>query len=580
MSTRRSVAAARLVLVAAALAVAMTWPLAPGLATRGRVDTYDGYFSLWNVAWVAHSLTTSPARLYDANIFYPHRTTLAYSEANIGAGVLAVPAWLATRNPLAAHNSVVLLAFVLSFAGAYFLARYLGAQTLVAMAAGAAFAYCPFIFARFAHIQLLLTAGLPFSLLAMHALLDRPSWTRAVLLGVVIFMQGLSCAYYGVSIGMTVGIGVLYYAVARGEWRSARYWLRVTLAATVAVALILPFFLPYLRIQADTGFTRSLRDASMYSANWQAWLASASWLHRQWLGAIEGFSEVLFPGIVATLGGVWGFISLWRAQPLSKRPATVRPEVRDGARDEARNDEAPNGSRAGVGRPRETAGFYGLVAALAFWASLGPKAGLYTALFYTVPVFSFLRAPARFGILVALALVVLAAVAFARWSASRPPVLARRLALVALVVVVAELFRAPVGLPRVPPMNGAFRLLAQMPRGVLVELPFFWIRSDFPRHAEYMFYSTAHWQPLVNGYSDHIPAEFRSLAPPVNTFPSEHAFALLKGLRVRYVAVHLNYYDRRSREKLEAALERFREYLRPLHQEGDVWLYEIVAWPR
>ena len=43
-----------------------------------------------------------------------------------------------------------------------------------------------------------------------------------------------------------------------------------------------------------------------------------------------------------------------------------------------------------------------LMAALALWASLGPAAGLYTAFFHTIPVFSLLRAPARFGVLVAL----------------------------------------------------------------------------------------------------------------------------------------------------------------------------------
>lgn len=559
MSTRRAIAAARFALVAAVLAVVMTWPLAPGLGTRGRIDTYDGYFSLWNIAWVAHALTSAPTRLYDANIFYPHRTTLAFSEANLGAGVAAIPVWLATGNPLAAHNSVVFLSFVLSLTGAYLLARYLGAPRLVATAAGVAFAYCPFIFARFPHIQLLLTAGLPFSLLAMHALVDRPTPWRAIVLGLALFAQGISCAYYGVSIGLTVGVGVLYYAVARGAWTSGRYWLLTALAAFVALGLILPFFLPYLRIQEDTGFTRSLRDASMYSANWQAWLASASWVHRQWLDAIAGFSEVLFPGILTTMGAIAGAVYLWT-----------------GGRGSA--ERAP--ARAGVDRPRETAGFYGLVALLAFWASLGPKAGLYTLLFYTVPVFSLLRAPARFGILVVLALVMLAAVALGRWLQTRSPAAGRRVPLVVLALLVAELFRAPVGLPEVPPMNGAFRLLGQMPRGVVVELPFFWIRSDFPRHAEYMFYSTAHWQPLVNGYSDHIPAEFRSLAGPINTFPSEHAFSLLKGLRARYVVFHLNYYDRRSREKLMAGIERFGDSLRPLHQEGDVWLYEIVAWPR
>ena len=35
------------------------------------------------------------------------------------------------------------------------------------------FAFCPFVFAHTAHIQLLMTAGLPFTLLAFHRLPGR-----------------------------------------------------------------------------------------------------------------------------------------------------------------------------------------------------------------------------------------------------------------------------------------------------------------------------------------------------------------------------------------------------------------------
>ena len=82
-----------------AAAVLMTWPLATGLGHLGRTqNSGDGRFAVWNVAWVAHALVTNPADLYDANIFYPHRQALAFSEANIGAGTLAVPVWWRPRN--------------------------------------------------------------------------------------------------------------------------------------------------------------------------------------------------------------------------------------------------------------------------------------------------------------------------------------------------------------------------------------------------------------------------------------------------------------------------------------------------
>ena len=54
---------------------------------------------------------------------------------------------------------------------------------------------------------------------------------------------------------------------------------------------------------------------------------------------------------------------------------------------------------------------YGSIAILTLWATLGPRAGLYTLFYDTIPIFSFLRAPERMGIVVMLCLAVLAAFA-------------------------------------------------------------------------------------------------------------------------------------------------------------------------
>ena len=75
--------------------------------------------------------------------------------------------------------------------------------------------------------------------------------------------------------------------------------------------------------------------------------------------------------------------------------------------------------RDGVGLKRDEARFYIGLAVFTLWLTLGPKAGLYTLLYYTVPVFSFLRAPARIGIVVTLALVVVGSHVLAPWLRSR-----------------------------------------------------------------------------------------------------------------------------------------------------------------
>lgn len=543
MRVRGLAEATGVVLAGVLLTAVLTYPLAFQIDRVARTNTDDGRWSIWVVSWVAHALTSDPAGVYQANIFYPQRNALAFSEANLVEGLIGAPVWAVTRNPYTTHNVVALISFVIAFAGAYYLARHLTGSRGGAAVAAVLFAFSPFTFARTAHIQLLFTGGIPFCLLAFHRLVDRPTVMRAVALGLLLWLQALACAYYGIFAGLMVGLGTLVVATSRRRWRDRDYWVAIALAAFVSVALTVPFFLPYLSVQQDAGFARTLEDAQMYSADAGAWFASSAWAHRWWLPWIEPFNEVLFPGFIAILLGLTGAV-------IARREAASR----------------------------ELVIFYGLTAAISLWLSFGPDAGLYTAFFHTIPVFSFLRAPARIGIVVVLCLAVLGAFGVRAFLAtrSRPWAWATALALLAS----AELMQAPLTAFReVEPFPAAYRTLAIQPPGPVAEFPYFYERRDFPRHAYYMLNSATHWMPLINGYSDHIPQEFRNQVRPLSSFPTRESFQILGKNGARYVMFHLNMYDRRSRERVIERISSYSAYLRPLVQEGDVWLFEIVGFP-
>ena len=542
------------------LTIVFTFPIATRLGSVGRLDTLDGHWSIWCVAWVAHALATHPAGLYDANIFVPHRDTLAYSENNIVAGVLGLPAYLLTGNPYATHNLSMLLGIGLAFVGAYALARYLTRDTAAAIVAAIGFAFCPFLFARLAHIQLMMFFGLPLALLALHRAIDAPSLTRGVVLGLALAVQALACGYYGIFAGLLAALGLVFFGVTRGAWRRPIYWGCGAIAAVTAIGLVVPFFLPYVRVQSELGFTRSVDEAAVYSADVRAWLASSAWAHRWMLPLLGRWNEVLFPGALTLAGGVWGAIAAWRTAPVGPRDSTA---------------PVPAG-----GVTRDVLAFYGISAVLAFWISFGPAAGLYRVLFHAIPVFSLLRAPSRIGIVVVLALAMLfacgLAVVFARLAPRRRIAVASVLSL----AMVAELYAAPLALRDTPPVLSAYRHLSTLPRAAVLELPFYYERGDFPRHARYMSASGWHWQPLINGYSDHIPSEFRALAPRLHGFPSADAFAELRERRARYVVFHLNLYGRRDRERTLERLRSYAPYLTLLNDDGNVRLYEITSWPQ
>ena len=76
------------------LAVLHTWPLATAPGTLSRNDNNDAQLNEWIMAWVAHQLPRAPTHLFDANIFFPARHTLAFSEPLIVPALLGAPvAW-------------------------------------------------------------------------------------------------------------------------------------------------------------------------------------------------------------------------------------------------------------------------------------------------------------------------------------------------------------------------------------------------------------------------------------------------------------------------------------------------------
>ena len=537
--------------VALAIAVAMTWPLAAGLGRLGRTTTMDGLYGIWNVGWVAHALVTSPTTLFDANIFYPHRGTLAYSESNIFAGVVAIPAWLITRNAYAAHNSAVLFAFASTLLGTWLLARRLSGHSGAAAVSAILFAFCPFFYSHSAHIQLLMAGGIPLSMLALHRLADMPSPARGLVLGIALAGQALACAYYGIFAGLMVGYGALFLAARRGLWRVPAFWTAVAIGAATACVIVLPFVLPYLELQRDSGFARSLDDARRYSATWQSYLASPAHGHRLLLGMARHLGwrigEVLFPGILAILLGGIGVALSWRG-------------------DTGSGDD-----------DRETVILYGSLGALAVWGSFGPAAGLYTVLYRAVPLFTFLRAPARFGLLLAFVLALFASLALKRLlpRAARRDVLA---ASAVAALAIAELNVVPFPWERALPVSTNYRVLAAMPRGAVAEFPFYGERIAYPLHAQYMVLSTTHWMPLVNGYSDYIPQDFREAASVLDSFPSNDTFVVLQKHRVRYIGIHWDMYGPRA-DEVRSKLKEFVQYLRPLGTDATMTLYEIVSFP-
>jgi hypothetical protein len=530
----------------AGLAALLTWPLAIRLGTHGyKLHTAgDAQYSVWNIAWVAHALLTDPLNTFNANIFHPNRGTLVYSEANLAAGLLGAPVYWLTGNAFATHNVVVLTTFVLSGTATYYLIRYLVHDWRPAAVGGITFAFCPYAFGHLPHIQLLMTAGIPASLLAFHRLVDQPTIARGVLLGLAMGGQALACAYYAIFVALIIGFVVLLAAFQRARVRDAAYWKAIAAAATMSIVIVVPLFLEYWSLQRDTGFGRTLDESRAFSATWASYRTAAAYAASWFTPPASEWKDTLFPGFIATGFGLAGIWFSWRSG----------------------------------GRIRQDVILYSAIGALALWLSFGPEGGLY-ALLYRLPGFSFLRAPSRFGVIVTLSLSVLASMGVAE-------VLRRRAAaplLVAGLLALAVAERAAfIPITPVPTVEPAYYALAEAPYGAVLDLPPLSENKDYrTARTRFMIGSTVHWKPIVSAYSDHTPADFIEKLPVLASFPTRESLRLLHDDRVRYVVVHLEEYRRNPSAlvRLEAGLKEFAPFLRDIFRDNRNVVYEIVGTP-
>lgn len=186
----------------AALAVALTWPLAANLTTHVPGDGSDDPALAWNLWWVKYALLdlhTSP--LYTDFMFYPIGVNLAYFTITLLNGLAAIPLQ-AIFGLIAANNLVVLGYFVLSAVGACLLARDVlegaevpaGIRQAAAFLAGVVFAFAPgrFLFAGFGQFNVLSTAWIPLYVWALLRLVRRPGLKWGAWAGVFLLFNALA----------------------------------------------------------------------------------------------------------------------------------------------------------------------------------------------------------------------------------------------------------------------------------------------------------------------------------------------------------------------------------------------------
>jgi hypothetical protein len=476
-------------------------------------------FSMWRLAWIAHALRTAPAHLLDGNILYPATRTLTFSDATLLEGLIATP-MLWARVPLIVTYNLLLLAGIAASGLAMFaLARRVTGAAGPALVAALIFTTAPYRIEHYMHLELQWSMWIPLTFWALHRTIERRSFRTAFLAGVFLALQAMSCVYYGVFLALAC-VSFVLFAGLLSPAQTTRAIPQLVTTVAVAALLTAPYAWAYVRTAQLLG-PRPLLEVATYSATPASYLTAPpqhwlwSWTFRRW-----GRAELnLYPGIVATALALLA-----------------------------------------LSRPRRVVLLYAGIALVALELSFGLHGRAYAALVHLG--LTGLRSPSRIAIVLMCAIAVLASLgvqeirtrlsAGRRWTATAA----------ALVLVAADFANTGMYLanPSQPANETVYRMIRSLGAGPIVELPV--PEPDrLPGHdAEYEYWSTAHWAPLVNGYSGYYTQLYLQTLEEMRTFPDVRSIRQLKAIGARYLIVHGGLYSPEQARALLLNIAQFPDF--------------------
>jgi hypothetical protein len=516
----------------AALAIVHTWPLASNPAHLSRNDNGDTVFNEWVMAWVVHQAPRDPAHLFDANILYPARSTLAYSDALLAESALAAPVLWLGGSPVLAYNLVLIAGFALTgWAMCVVVERWTGSW-LAGIVAGLIFGFNGHTLTRLPHLQAQHAEFLPLAVLALDQLLRRPGPRSAVRLAAWVALQALASIYLLVFTVIAVGAAIL---MRPREWLGSRFGpvsRALALAVGASAIVLVPLLLPYWRVSRDLGFTRGLEGMSFYAAKLADYLATPARIHMSTWSARFFTGNAFFPGALAVV-----LAAVAIASGVAFRDARARMCL--------------------------------AVGVVGVYLSFGTKVPGYALLYHALPLLQAIRHVSRFGYLGIFSTAALAGFGVIVVRGRVPARLWPPLAAMILFVAAAEPLAAPLGLTYFRRVPRIYEHVPRRPGVVVAEFPFYPSAAVF-LHAPYMLNSTANWQPLVNGYSGFLPPSFYEHVKAFAAFPQPGALNALRRAGVTHVFVHTDQYPPAMLPVLDDA-----PGLRKIETDGPVILYAV-----
>jgi len=573
----------------------------------------------WIFCWGLKHLTEGFSGYWSTPFYTPLKTTLGYSEQSIGSSLLALPFYLATQNTVYSYNIVLFLSFILTGFCVYLLCYELTKSLVPSVLAGFLLSFGAYRMGHLDHLHILPFWGIPLFLFFAHRYGARKKlWDLKLAFGALALqcLTGLVLGTYAFYLSLLFW-GFLFWTDPSFRTKKNRERL---LYFHIGLAIIMVWeAFPNLLVRIQEGGAGGWRwgDMVLGSATIGNFLVpakssvfAADWMNPLWRGIYE---LSYFPGMVILLLGGYA-IWRWSQETVLKTPPKnkgrllytgfslaigvlaiasvyvfigpsdvslkskfalsngtlvllltrilIDPSQRKGLK--ALWREIPEGAR-----------FYVVLALIGFFFSFS---FFYWFLWRFVPPFGGIRVAGRMALFNHLGLAVLASFggALLLRKFSRRKGVQWGVVIFLLGVGWIETLQSKPYLRNAPEVPPVYDYLVKKNSSGIIDLPFPASKDQYQKQADFIFYATRHWLPLVNGYSSHTPAYYDWLTPAVASHPLPPA-GYLRALNVDHVVVHWGKFIPQDRARIRQAVRKNPRDFKEAWSQGAITAYRVIS---
>jgi len=597
----------------AAICYVITYPLFTRFhaVIPGFISTDEPYNALWYTWRIKDALLHKLSLTHADMVAYPFGIDL-YASGVIAFGWLVWTHLLSIcTNPVISYNVQAILNVLLMAMSMYFLVYFVTKDRGTGIFSGIIFGFCPYQFARiWQHLSLTYNQWLVLIILTALLLRDHSTRIRNVMFSLILFLTlsfDFSIMYMTI-----VSVSMFFAYILFYNWRGnlfrqesfvedIRYFKKVAIMGLIVFVMLSPQFAPIIKraskvppavpASAHNLYRRPFEDLFKQSARPLSYFLPAP-VHPIFGKFTEQFVGTSWYGESLTEHTLYlGWTPITLAFVAFKRYRRRRKEIN-------KLGTVPFGDSPYY-REDFYIGFFIFLAIVAWffsqppWWKIGPVK-IYMPSFFMYKILPMYRAYCRFGIVVMLAVAVLAGFGL-KFILERFKTQKAKIAIATLFcgLVLFEFWNYPpfkvIDVSKAPAVY--YWLKEQSGDFAIAEYP---LDADSPNEM-YKFYQTKHEKKIINGT---IPGTYANkVAQTIVKLSQPDTAAVLKGMGVKYVLVHREGYLQTElteyRDELEnipknsglkfiksfPAQECQQKGIMCVQKTGPITVYEVVAAP-